>query len=132
MQKRDYLMDEIQRIGKIIADLLLHLKKEPTPENIISTQEFFLEKLNLSIKELIAKDEFTLQEFLKNSTLTFDQQENIAEYLLLCSEAENEAKTKLKYLTTAKNLLNYINTKTQSISFARMALEEKINTLLGK
>lgn len=132
MQKRDYLMDEIQRIGKIIANLLLHLKKEPTPENVKITQEFFLEKLNLSIDEIIAKDEFALQEFLKNSELTFDQQENIAEYLLLCAEAENREENKQKYLATAKIMLTYINIETQSISFARIALEEEIDALLTK
>lgn len=125
-------MDEIQRIGKIIADLLLQLKKDPTPENLILTQDSFLEKLHLSIQEFIEKDELMLHEFLKNSNLTFEQQENIAEYLFLCSEAGNNKEKKLKYLNTAKYLLNYINTKTQSISFARMAIEEKIDTLLTK
>lgn len=132
MQKRDYLMDEIHRIGKIIADLLLSLKNEPNPENIILTQNIFLDKLNFSIEDLIEKNEIELYVILKNSNFTFEQIENIAEYLIHCAEAESEEENKLKDLNTARFLLNYINTESQSISFVRIAFEEKINMLLTK
>ena len=132
MQKRDYLMDEIHRIGKIIADLLLSFKNEPNPENIILTQNAFLDKLNFSITDLIEKNEAELYVILKDSKFTFDQIENIAEYLLHCAEAEIEEEIKIKDLNTAKILLNYINVESQSISFVRMAFEEKINMLLTK
>ena len=130
MQKRDVLMDEIERIGKIISQLVLGFKDNPTKETFEETNIAFLEKTKLDIDFLVNKNHNELKVYFEKKQFTFSQIENISEYLLIHAEQTNDLAIQKKSAQTAKNILEYINIESESISFSRINLEQRISKIL--
>lgn len=130
MQKRDFIRDEIERIGKIITQLVLGFKDLPTKENFLETNTAFIEKTNLDIESLLNKNHQELKLIFSNHQFTIDQIEHISEYLMVYSEQIKDISLQKIYAQTAKNILEYINLESQSISFSRMNIEQRLSKML--
>lgn len=130
MQKRDFIRDEIERIGKIVSQLVSGFKGNPNKESFDKTNIAFLEKTKLDINLLLGKNHSELKSIFESHSFTFSQIEEISEYLLIYAEKIADTALQNQYAQTAKNVLEYINLQSESISFARMDLENRICKML--
>jgi hypothetical protein len=139
MEKRDYLMDQIEQLGQALALIfskLYGLKSQgKVPEAIEMTNQSLKNELNLDIAELsaIATDDFVLT-LKEEKKFTFSNLERLADILLLIADESEGNKTEndqsLNLYAKCLSIYNYLNESDLTYSFERQSKIERISSML--
>jgi hypothetical protein len=139
MEKRDYLMDQIEQLGQALALIfskLYGLKSQgKVPEAIEMTNQSLKNELNLDIAELsaIATDDFVLT-LKEEKKFTYSNLERLADILLLIADESEGYKTmndqSLNLYAKCLSIYNYLNESDLTYSFERQSKIERISSML--
>ena len=136
MEKRDYLKDQIEELGKVIARIVsdfLGLKSSgQTARGIEITNQLFQTEFDMDIKLLSTLSKSELSNYLKTRKLTAEHLEILSGYFKeIGVEAigENETKAKI-WLATAVEILDVADEVSETMSFDRVNKKKEILGLL--
>jgi hypothetical protein len=139
MQKRDYLMDQIEQLGQALATIFSRwygLKSQgKVPEAIEMTNQSLKVELGLDIAELtsIATEDFvgTLRDEKK---FNYSNLERLADILLLLADESEGNKAvndqRLNLYAKCLSIYNYLNENDLTYSFERQSKIERIRSML--
>jgi len=136
MEQRDFIKDEIERLGrvlgKIVADFLGTNSPGLVEHSIQISQEQLKGELDIDVNALLVLDTKDLIEYLVNRNLTFGHFEQLALYLkeVGLHELDRDKRKAKNYLVRSLDLLNAADEISRSASFERMELKSSINGLL--
>ncbi len=140
MEKRDFLMDQIELLGQALANIFSKLyglsNQGKVPEAVEMVNESLKTELDLDLAELssIPTEDFirTLQ---VNKKLNHANLEKLADILLLIADDQKLRKTghnqDLNLYEKCLNLYNYLNNSDLTYSFERQSKIERIESLLS-
>ena len=139
MEKRDYLMDQIEQLGQALALIfskLYGLKSQgKVPEAIEMTNQSLKNELNLDIAELsaIATDNFVLT-LKEEKKFNYTNLERLADILLLIADDSEDNKTlndqSLNLYAKCLCIYNYLNESDLTYSFERQSKIERISSMI--
>ena len=136
MEKRDYLKDQIEELGKVIARIVsdfLGLKSSgQTARGIEITNQRFQTELDMDMKLLSTLSKTELSNYLKTRKLTAEHLEILSGYFKeIGAEAigENETKAKI-WLATAVEILDVADEVSETMSFDRVNKKKELLGLL--
>lgn len=136
MEKRDFLLNQIEQLGKVLAKILsdfLKLKSDGNgAQGIEISNERFQSELDIDIDELLTLSSNELKSYLETRSLTDNHIEIISDYLFEIGKMEfenNEAKEKLT-LEKAYELLDVADDISRTTSFQRISKKNKLKNLL--
>lgn len=126
----DYILREIDKIGKIIEALLLKmgvLKKSNSGESLYeATKIELLEKLDLDIDNLLEEDNFVdilIEEYEFNG----DNLEKFAELLFDFVAASKDNPPRAKFITNITTIYKYLDKNGTSISINRYYILKELD-----
>ncbi len=132
MEQRDFLKDQIEQVGKILAEILsgfLGMKsKGLVSEGIEITDQRLQSELNIEIEKLISLSKKELQDYLINRQLTAGQLEILSECLKETGQVEierNRKEAKMK-MEKAIELLDIADEISSTMSFDRINKKNEI------
>jgi len=140
MEKRDFLMDQIELLGQALANILSKLYRLNNqgrhPETIEMVSQSLKTELDLDLAELssIPTDDFirTLQ---VNKKLNHANLERLADILMLIADDLNLRKTgnnqDLNLYNKCLSIYNYLNNSDLTYSFERQSKIERIESMLS-
>jgi len=136
MEQRDLLKDQIEQLGKVLAEILsdfLGLKsKGSINEGIKISKERLQSELDIDIEKLITLNKTKLKEYVKNLKLSEGHLEILSEYLKEMGMVKNRAnigEAKL-CLEKALELLDVADEISNTLSFDRINKKTKIENML--
>ena len=136
MERRDYLKDQIDQmgrvLGKILADFLGLKSQGMVNQGIEISNEQLIGELDLDVEELLSLNKSDMIEQLEAKNLTAEHLEILASYLHEVGEVEfhhkNEhAKT---YLNAALTLLDHLDEGSRTYSIERSNRRSNIKDML--
>ena len=136
MQQRDLIKDQIEQLGKALAEITNDFLKLKTsnrvPEAIQITDERFQKYLNISVEQLISVDKSQLPDYLNKNGLTAEHAERLSDYFREVGESlvEQDSRQVKRRLRSAIDLLDAADELTQTASFERMAKQAIISRIL--
>lgn len=137
MLKRDYIMDQIEQMGKAISALLsgfLGMKSEGKAAiGLGITNRQFKEDLDIDVNLILKLPENDLRNYFEERKLVQYHLDKIAFYFLEIGESMlvgNNADAK-DYLTKAKQLLDLAADFTKTASIEQLNTMKRIDSLLG-
>ena len=136
MQQRDLIKDQIEQLGKALAEITNDFLKLKTsnrvPEAIQITDERFQKYLNISVEQLISVDKSQLPDYLNKNGLTAEHAERLSDYFREVGESliEQDSRRAKRRLRSAIDLLDAADELTQTASFERMAKQAIISRIL--
>jgi hypothetical protein len=124
MERRDYLIHQIQEMGAFLARLISRLqKKEQEPSaRFISVSSELKEELGLNLDELLFLEDKSFITVLEEKLLSAENLEQFASLLEQLGDMALTHETFLRqqvYYSKSVVLLNYLETKSQSYSVER-------------
>lgn len=132
MEQRDLLKDQIEQLGKVLAQVLsnfLGLKSDGKASlGIEQSNHQLKDKLDLDIKELLTLSNEVLKDYLVQRHFNAEHLESLAEYLKQI--AINESPANSNYLSKAIELLDIADEISNSISFDRINQKNVLKALL--
>ncbi|HCQ30352.1 MAG TPA: hypothetical protein DIU39_08705 [Flavobacteriales bacterium] len=133
MQKRDLFKDEIERLGKALANLLSEIVQLKSGENNIAQinnyNKRLQQQLNISVDELISLTKPELLSYLKNKNFNANHIDSLAKilveqsHILIHNKELLQAKSRLN---KAIELLEITDEISNTLSFERIALKNNI------
>ena len=128
MERRDYLLHQIQEMGAFLARLVSKLrKKEHMPTEMLTQVSAELkDELGLDLDELLFLDDESFIDVLKEKLLSTDNFSRFAEFLEVFGDIALDNETFLRqqlYYSKSLSLLNYLEQHSQNYSMER---QEKI------
>jgi hypothetical protein len=137
MEKRDYLMDQIEQLGRALAMIFSKLyglsSQGKAPEAIEMTSQSLKTELGLGIDELssIPTEEF-VQKLMEEKKFNFSNLERLADIVLLIADEieSNNNDQSLNLYTKCLSVYNYLNESDLTYSFERQSKIERIESLL--
>jgi len=130
MQQRDFLVKQIEEMGKVLAKVVanfLKLKLDgKLKDGIEITNQQFEEKLDISIETILELDKPKLQQYFEQLKTHTEYIESISEYFFEIGTSYLEKENALKYLNKAQDLLSISDNISQTASFARIQNLNKI------
>jgi hypothetical protein len=139
MEKRDYLMDQIEQLGQALASIFSKLYKQKgqgkVPEAIEMTNQSLKAELGLDIDELSAiPAELFVDTFKMEKKFSFENLERLADILLLIADKSEEENIlhdqSLNLYAKSLSVYNYLNENDLTYSFERQAKIEGILSML--
>ncbi len=136
MEKRDYLMYQIEQMGKVLAQVLstfLGLKsKGEVDEGIKKCNEQLQTELDIDIEFLLTRDKAALKSFFANTNFTDQHLEILASYLEEAgkSKANYDKESAASFLQKAMLILETADELSGTLSFERMQRIEKLKRQL--
>jgi hypothetical protein len=139
MEKRDYLMDQIEQLGRALAMILSKLmgfrNEGKVPESIELTSLSLKTELDLDLDELSAiPTEDFVSRMKGDKKFNYANLEILADILLHIADDINESNTGsrqgLNFYNKALKVYTYLNERDLTYSFDRQAKIERINGLL--
>ena len=135
MEQRDLLKDQIEQLGKVLAEIISDFLKLKSNGNGVKGIEISNERLqselDIDIEKLITLNLSELKTYLEVHKLTDVHLETLADYLLEIGKMEighNEAHAKLK-LVKAFELLDLAEDISKTISFDRIHKKNEIKSM---
>ena len=133
MQKRDLFKDEIERLGKALANLLSEIVQLKSGENNIAQinnyNKRLQQQLNISVDELISLTKPELLSYPKNKNFNANHIDSLAKilveqsHILIHNKELLQAKSRLN---KAIELLEITDEISNTLSFERIALKNNI------
>jgi len=136
MEQRDFLKDQIEQMGKVLAKVLadfFHLKNEGNvSEGVEIANQHLREKIDIDIEKLTGLNKAELKDYCMNRNLTADHLESLAEYLKEVGLAESSSDNKMAkaYWLKSIELLEIANEISGAISFKGLNRKSEIEGLL--
>jgi hypothetical protein len=136
MEQRDFILREIEKIGKMLLGIIGKLKaKKETKEfhhGLTLANQEFEEETGMSLEMLVQMDGANLEAFFRNHPeLNSENQELLAD--LLIDIGEEISSEPSDYLRQAKVILEYIDKQGRTFSMERAGkleyLDKKISSL---
>lgn len=139
MEKRDYLMDQIELLGQALASIFSKLyglsSQQKIPEAIEMTSQSLKSELDLDLAELssIPTDQF-IQTLQINKKFNHANLEQLADILLLIADDLYSSKPgsdqDLNFYTRSLHIYNYLNNSDLTYSSERQLKIKKIESIL--
>ncbi|WP_299580130.1 hypothetical protein [uncultured Sunxiuqinia sp.] len=136
MERRDYLIHQIQEMGAFLARLILRLqKKEVQPSAEIASVAYELEnELGFKLNDLLFLDNAAFIELVQEKLLADENMEQFAVLLEQLGDVALENETFLRqqiYYRKAMELLVFVDRNSQSYSMQRQQRIVTIRTKLN-
>lgn len=138
MEKRDYLVEQIEQLGRALGQMiakLLNLKYEKQLSSLAIEKASDSLKLNfdVNIDTIINSKEADLDIYLLNKKFNHENLEFIIDYLRICAENiivedKNQA---LRILKRTLYLYKILDSKSNTCSFYRIGKEQEINNMIN-
>ena len=123
MERRDYLIHQIQEMGAFLARLILRLKEAHQPSAQLKAVRAELEReLGLKLNEVLFLEDSSFNEVLEEKLLSHGNMEHFASLLEQLGDVALEDETFLRqqiYYHKALVLLEYVEQKSQNYSMER-------------
>jgi len=139
MEKRDYLIDQIEQLGQALARIFSKLKdirnQGKVPEAIEMTSLSLKSELNLDLDELLAipTDDFVIR-MKEDKKFNYANLEILADILLHLADetagSNPDSTQNLNLYNKALKVYSYLNERDLTYSFERQAKTERIESLL--
>ena len=139
MEKRDYLMDQIEQLGRALAMIFSKLmdfrNQGKVPEAIEMTSLSLKSELNLDLDELLAipTDEFIIR-LKEDKKFNYANLEILADILLHIADETDisnpDSKQHLNLYDKALKVYIYLNERDLTYSFERQSKIERIESIL--
>lgn len=139
MEKRDYLIDQIEQLGQALARIFSKLKdirnQGKVPEATEMTSLSLKSELNLDLDELLAipTDEFVIR-MKEDKKFNYANLEILADILLHLADetagSNPDSTQNLNLYNKALKVYSYLNERDLTYSFERQAKTERIESLL--
>ncbi|NQV52093.1 MAG: hypothetical protein HQ500_02870 [Flavobacteriales bacterium] len=134
MQHRDILKDEIERVGKAIAQVVANFLNRKAhgggpPDMEVADRELQAQ-LDLNVNDLFGMDTESLHAFLLDKNFTSEHSELLASYLRESAEMEAAGEMSQPRLQLALRLLETADALAGAVSFERMTLMDQIKEKL--
>jgi len=140
MEKRDYLMDQIEQLGQALAKLFSKLyglrNQGRTPECVEMTSKSLKTELNLDFNELISipTGDF-VSKLSEDKKLSHDNLERLADILLLIADekynSEPGSDQAGNLYSKCLEIYNYVSDSDLTFSFERQSKVDKIVSMLS-
>lgn len=138
MQKQDYLMAQIEQLGKVLNQILLAFKEDKIQDSVESSindaNKKFLTQTNIDFNKILELENKELSIYLEDKIMSAHHIDIIIDYFLEIVNTDylnNE--NKILYLQKTLNLSEISDKMFQSISFGSvqklMSIKEKIKDL---
>ncbi len=135
MQHRDILKDEIERVGKALAQVVAHFFKRKAqgggPPDIEVADRELQAQIDLNVNDLFGLDSEALHAFLRDRNFTSEHTELLASYLRESAQMEATGEMSVPRLQLALRLLEAADALAGAVSFERMTLMDQIKEKLG-
>lgn len=141
MEKRDYLMDQIEQLGRALAMILSKLYgfrgQGRVSEGIEMTNQSLKSELNLDIDELssVPTDQF-VSRLREEKKFTHENLERLADILLLIADdlynSKPDRKQSRNLYSKCLKIYNFVNDSDLTFSFERQSKVERIIHILSK
>ena len=136
MEQRDLLKDQIEQLGKVLANILSDLlglkSKGQTSQGIEITNQRLQSELDIEIEKITTLTKKELKDYLKNRHLKAEHLEILSECLKEIGKGEiekNKQATKVK-LEKAIELLDIADEISKTMSFDRINKKNEIKNVL--
>jgi hypothetical protein len=134
MEQRDLLKDQIEQLGKVLANILSDLlglkSKGNVTQGVEISNERFQSELDIDIEKLLKLENVDLKEYLNTRKLTETHLEILSEYLAEVGQTETIIAEQEPYLIKAIELLDIADEISKTMSFERMNKKRKIENVL--
>jgi len=139
LEKRDYLIDQIEQLGRALAMIyskLLGFRNEgKVPESIEFTSLSLKTELNLDLDELAAiPTEDFVSRMKEDKKFNYANLELLADILLHIADDTNQSNPDSRqdqnFYSKSLKVYNYLNERDLTYSFERQAKIERINSIL--
>lgn len=132
MVQRDIIQEQIEQLGRVLGKILaqfLALKLDGDPANaVLLTQEELRGQLKLNLKKFMELDEAAAIAYADELGLTGEHLDQLADYAWRAAEAQPERRT--EHLRTARRLLTFAELRSDTVTFERIFLKDRIDTAL--
>ena len=137
MQQRDFIKDEIEQLGRAIGKLIANFIGLKTTGNVSEaiqiTNTELQSELDLDMAMLARLEANELEEYIDSNNLTDLHLDQLASYVFeIGMHEKSEHGVGRKWFEAAMRLLEIVGKKTDTITFARIDLIEKIKKELGE
>ena len=136
MEQRDFLQDQIDQLGKVLAKLLADFvgfkSQGNVAEGIKHTNKVFAKALDLDVEVLLAMGNNELWVYLRRKKYQSEHLELIADYFTEWGESlinENEAEA-VRIFRKAMQIYDLINEDSRVYSFERAAKYQKLEAFV--
>jgi hypothetical protein len=136
MEQRDLLKDQIEQLGKVLANILSDLlglkSKGQTSQGIEATNQRLQGELDIDIEKITTLTKKELKDYLKNRHLRAEHLEILSECLKEIGKGkieENKKGAKMK-LEKAIELLDIADEISKTMSFDRINKKKEIENVL--
>ena len=134
MERRDLLKDEIEQLGKVLAQILstfLSLKSKGNIAQAMETSSLQLKsELDLDMEHILSLSKEELTDYFKNRKLTAEHIESLADLLQERGAIEPQEELVQLYFQKTIELLNIADEVSNTLSFDRMNKRNEISRLL--
>jgi len=129
MEQRDIIKDQIEQLGRVLGKLIANffaLKAEGNVDLAIETTNQQLKsELDLDTAVLANFNAQELEEYVKSKKLTDRHLDKLASYFFEIGNA-NESEDRVKWFVAAKELLNLADSHSDTLTFGRINLKNRI------
>lgn len=136
MEQRDLLKQQIEQLGKVLANLLARFIKETDAGNastaIERTNEQFKSELDLDINKMVSLSKKELLSYFKERRFTATHLEQLSQYLGEIGKIKMTTETDQASICIQKaiEILDLADELSNSISFERMELKRQFSIYL--
>ena len=136
MEKRDYIKDQIEQLGKMLGLVVakfMGLKSEGKAEQGIEvSQQTLKSELDLDVDKILALDPPALTEYLADRHLNGDHTEKLADYFIAIADYKLslDEETAVLYYEKVLQLYGIIDATSHLYAFERFNKEERIRGIL--
>ncbi|GAB4377985.1 MAG: hypothetical protein Kow0075_07370 [Salibacteraceae bacterium] len=136
MEYRDYLQDEIEQAGRVLAKILSRLVEAGSGGDrfigVGYVHENLRSELDFDFEKLIALDEDSLKKFMTERPDICANAETVAQLLIELGSRAETASNCRKYLNKALEMLAFVDETTDTASLSRANKKEAIRQLLER
>ncbi len=126
MERRDFLLDQIEQLGKVLGKILEGFFNQKEPDKIneaAKTAEVQLkEQLDMDVNQMLNATESELANYVNQRNLKAEHIDVLANYFNTIAINSSS----LKHYQTALSLLNIADNIAKTTTFARIAFVEKL------
>jgi hypothetical protein len=136
MEKRDLLIEEAERLGRVLGEMICDLLKIRHEKTISSNLEVNTSKLkfdfDFDLHIIINSDEETVSNYLSEKRFSYKNTELLIDYLRIIASniILKDKKEALKILQRALYLYVFLDSRSKNFSFYRVEKEKDIKNII--